>query len=99
MARRRAAHCLMTEDRMAIRRSIVIALGLAAAAAAAVSARDASASVVEKSAHIAGVDVQYKVVLPDGYDAAKAYPAVLVLGGGPQTMDTVERTSQANFRS
>ena len=85
---------------MAIRRSIVIALGLAAAAAAAaVSARDASASVVERSAHIAGVDVQYKVVLPDGYDAAKAYPAVLVLGGGPQTMDTVEHTLERNFRS
>jgi predicted peptidase len=84
---------------MAIRRSIVIALGLAVAAAAVLAARDASASVVEKSMRVAGVDVQYKVVLPDGYDAAKAYPAVLVLGGGPQTMDTVDRTLERNFRA
>ena len=42
--------------------------------------------------------VQYKVVLPDGYDPAKTYPAVLVFGGGPQTMNTVERTLENNFR-
>lgn len=68
-------------------------------AAAAVASLDASASVVEKSMRVAGVDVQYKVVLPDGYDAAKTYPAVLVLGGGPQTMDTVDRTLERNFRA
>jgi poly(3-hydroxybutyrate) depolymerase len=60
---------------------------------------DASASVVEKSMHVAGVDVRYKVVLPDGYDAAKSYPAVLVLGGGPQTMDVVDRTLERSFRA
>jgi polyhydroxybutyrate depolymerase len=69
------------------------------AAVAAVASLDASASVVEKSMRVAGVDVQYKVVLPDGYDAAKTYPAVLVLGGGPQTMDTVDRTLERNFRA
>jgi predicted peptidase len=83
---------------MAIRGSIVIGLGLAAATVA-LSARDAAASIVEKSMRVAGVDVQYKVVLPDGYDAAKPYPAVLVLGGGPQTMDTVDRTLERNFRA
>jgi predicted peptidase len=48
---------------------------------------------------VAGVDVQYKVVLPDSYDAAKAYPTILVLGGGPQTMDAVDRTLERNFRA
>src|SRR5689334_5809860 len=82
---------------MANRRVIVMGFGLAAAGA--LAAPVASASVVEKTARIAGVAVQYKVVLPDGYDAAKAYPAVLVLGGGPQTMDVVERTLERNFRA
>jgi len=67
--------------------------------AAILAAGDASASIVEKTARVAGVDVHYKVVLPDGYDAAKPYPAVVVLGGGPQTMDTVERTLERNFRA
>ena len=72
---------------------------IAAFVVAALATLDASASVVEKSMHVAGVDVDYKVVLPDGYDAAKAYPAILVMGGGPQTMDIVDRTLERNFRS
>jgi pimeloyl-ACP methyl ester carboxylesterase len=77
--------------------TISVSLGLIAAAA--LGARDASASVVDKHLRIAAVDVDYKVVLPDGYDAAKTYPAILVMGGGPQTMDTVERTLERNFRA
>ena len=68
-------------------------------AAALLTAVDAQASVLEKSMRVAGVDVQYKVVLADDYDAAKAYSAILVLGGGPQTMDTIERTLDRNFRA
>jgi predicted peptidase len=67
--------------------------------AAAVAALDASASIVDKTLRIAALDVHYKVLLPDGYDAAKAYPAILVMGGGPQTMDTVDRTLERNFRA
>jgi predicted peptidase len=48
---------------------------------------------------VAGTSVHYKIVLPNGYDAAKEYPAVLVMGGGPQTMGTVERTLERNFRA
>ena len=84
----------MTNRRM---RSIV--LGRLMTAASVLATLATSASVVEKTARVAGVDVQYKVVLPDGYDAAKAYPAILVLGGGPQTMDTVDRTLERNFRA
>jgi len=73
-------------------------IGLALAASA-LGALDASASVVERSMHVAGTDVHYELVLPDGYDSAKAYPGVIVLGGGPQTMEVVDRTIERNFRA
>jgi poly(3-hydroxybutyrate) depolymerase len=72
---------------------------IAIAAAAALATLDSSASVLEKTMRAAGMDVQYKVVLPDGYDAAKTYPAVLVMGGGPQTMNTVDGALERNFRA
>jgi len=58
----------------------------------------ARAEVLEKSKKVAGVTVQYKVVLPTGYDAAKAYPAIIALGGGPQTMNTVDGVLNRNLR-
>jgi poly(3-hydroxybutyrate) depolymerase len=57
-----------------------------------------SAEVVDKSMAVAGVKVYYKVVLPTGFDPAKEYPAILVMGGGPQTMNTVDSTINRNFR-
>ena len=59
----------------------------------------AAAEVTERVMRVAGTSVHYKLVLPDGYDAANEYPAVLVMGGGPQTMDTVDRTLERNFRA
>ena len=79
--------------------AIRIGVELAVAAVTLFIAFDASARVLEKSMHVAGLDVQYKVVVPDDYDAAKAYPAILVLGGGPQTMDTIDRALERNFRA
>jgi poly(3-hydroxybutyrate) depolymerase len=58
----------------------------------------AAAETRELSKRVAGTTVHYKVVLPTGYDPAKTYPAVLVFGGGPQTMNTVDRTLMSNFR-
>jgi len=72
---------------------------LAAVAVSLLSAVAASAEVVEKSKSVAGVTVHYKVVLPPGYDAARSYPAVLVMGGGPQTMNTVDGALNRNFRA
>jgi poly(3-hydroxybutyrate) depolymerase len=63
------------------------------------AAQALSAEVVEKSRTAAGVRVHYKVVLPSGYDPAKSYPAVLVMGGGPQTMNTVDGALDRNFRA
>jgi poly(3-hydroxybutyrate) depolymerase len=64
-----------------------------------VATEPASAEVMQRLMRVGATSVQYKIVLPDGYDTAKAYPAVLVMGGGPQTMDTVDRTLERNFRA
>jgi predicted peptidase len=57
------------------------------------------AEVLEKSAKVNGMTVQYKVVLPAEYDPAKAYPGILAFGGGPQTMDTVDAVLSRNLRA
>jgi len=57
------------------------------------------AEVLDKTKKVTGRTVQYKVVLPNGYDPAKAYPAILALGGGPQTMNTVDGILTRNFRA
>jgi poly(3-hydroxybutyrate) depolymerase len=57
------------------------------------------AEVLEKTKKVGGTTVRYKVVLPTGYDAAKAYPAILAFGGGPQTMNTVDGVLNRNFRA
>jgi poly(3-hydroxybutyrate) depolymerase len=71
----------------------------AAVLAIAASASPTGAEVLEKSAKVSGVTVQYKVVLPNGYDSTKAYPGIIALGGGPQTMNTIEGTLNRNFRA
>jgi predicted peptidase len=61
--------------------------------------RPLGAELLEKSKKVAGVTVHYKVVLPNGYDPAKAYPAILALGGGPQNMKTVDSVLDRNLRA
>lgn len=61
-------------------------------------ARPAQAELIEATKRVAGLTVQYTVVLPDGYDPARTYPGVLVFGGGPQTMRTIDGTLARNFR-
>lgn len=58
----------------------------------------ANAEVLDKTKAIGGTTVHYKVVLPNNYDAGKAYPAVLGFGGGPQTMNVVDSVISRNFR-
>jgi poly(3-hydroxybutyrate) depolymerase len=60
---------------------------------------DAHAELLDKTKKVAGTTVHYKVVLPNGYDSAREYPAVLAFGGGPQTMNTVEGILSRNFRA
>ena len=56
------------------------------------------AEVLEKTKEVGSTTVHYKTVLPNGYDPAKAYPAILAFGGGPQTMNTVDNILNRNFR-
>jgi len=57
------------------------------------------AELLEKTKRVGGTAVRYKVVLPNGYDPAKAYPAILAFGGGPQNMNTVDSVLNRNFRA
>ena len=57
------------------------------------------AELLEKTKKVGGTTVRYKVVLPNEYDPAKAYPAILAFGGGPQTMNTVDSVVNRNFRA
>ena len=61
--------------------------------------RPAQAELTEKTAKVGNVTVHYKVVLPNGYDASRTYPAILAFGGGPQTMNTVDSVLTRNLRA
>jgi poly(3-hydroxybutyrate) depolymerase len=74
-------------------------LAVTATAAVVLSATQLRAEQFEKTKKVGGTTVHYKVVLPNGYDPATAYPAVLALGGGPQTMNTVDSVLGRNFRA
>src|SRR5499427_3806764 len=59
----------------------------------------AKASVLDQTKKVGSATVHYKVVLPDGYDATKAYPGIIALGGGPQTMNTVDGVLSRNLQA
>ncbi|SRR5579883_732770 len=73
-------------------------LFLAAVALSVFFSQPLSAEVLDKVADISGTRLEYKVVLPNGYDASKTYPAILAFGGGSQTMDMVQATLARNWR-
>jgi len=73
--------------------AVVVAVSLLAAT------RPLHAELIEMTKKVAGTTVHYKVVLPNGYDPGKAYPGILALGGGPQSMNTVDSILQRNFRA
>jgi poly(3-hydroxybutyrate) depolymerase len=58
----------------------------------------AAAEVIERSMDVADMRVRYKLVLPHDYAAGTTYPGVLVFGGGPQTMRTIDGALENNFR-
>ena len=57
----------------------------------------ANAALTEKTGTFAGATVTYEVVTPAGFDPARPYPAVLVFGGGPQTL-RMARTEAERWR-
>ena len=58
----------------------------------------AGAELIEKSGTFGGLKLTYKVVLPDGYDATRTYPTVLVFTGGPQTLQMAANTLESDWR-
>ena len=76
-----------------------ISLFSATVVAAVSASQPIHAELLEKSKKVGGTTVRYKVVLPNGFDAAKAYPAILAFGGGPQNMNTVDSVLNRNLRA
>lgn len=58
----------------------------------------AHADVIDRSAKVDDTTIYYKVVLPNHFDPARTYPAVLGFGGGSQDMDSVNRVIERYFR-
>src|SRR6267154_2752424 len=81
------------------RSSSALAIATAASALVTFLSQPLRAEVLEATKTVGGTTVHYKTVLPNGYDPAKAYPAILALGGGPQTMNTVDNILNRNFRA
>ena len=71
----------------------------AALIVAVLATQPVQAELLEKSRQVGDTTVRYKVVVPDGYDPAMTYPAILAFGGGPQTMNTVENVLNHNLRA
>ena len=78
---------------------IASAVAIASAFAVLFTVLPSQAGVLEQTKKVRGVTVHYKVVLPDGYDATKTYPGIIALGGGPQTMNTVDGVLNRNLRA
>jgi len=57
-----------------------------------------AAKIFDKTADVAGTKLDYKVILPNDYDPAKAYFGILAFPGGPQTMEMVLGTVMRNWR-
>lgn len=49
-----------------------------------------TAATLAKEGTFGGLHVNYKVLLPDGFDAARSYPVILAFGGGEQSMPLVD---------
>jgi len=59
----------------------------------------AMAETLGKAGRFGGITVRYKVILPNGYDPARAYPAILAFPGGGQTLDGVNNMLERNWRA
>ena len=57
-----------------------------------------NAEVVAKSGTFSGIKVDYKVVLPKGYDPSKTYPSILGFAGGSQEMRIVDGVIKDHFK-
>ena len=58
---------------------------------------DARAETIAKAGRFGGITIRYKIVLPDGYDPVRAYPAILAFAGGRQNLDAVNNMLERNW--
>lgn len=70
-----------------------------AALALSLAAGPGRAEILGKSGRFAGATVDYKVLLPPGYDPAKAYPMVLVFTGGGQSLQGAQNTLEVDWKA
>jgi polyhydroxybutyrate depolymerase len=56
------------------------------------------AKVLHQSTRVGRTVVEYEVVLPNDYDPQRSYPTIVAFGGGPQTMDVVDRMVKRTFQ-
>jgi len=57
----------------------------------------AHAETLGKAGRFGGITIRYKVVLPNNYDPARAYPGILAFAGGAQTLDGVNGMLERNW--
>jgi predicted peptidase len=60
--------------------------------------RYAYAETLGKAGRFGGITVRYKVIVPNNYDPARVYPAILAFAGGAQTLDGVNNMLERNWR-
>jgi poly(3-hydroxybutyrate) depolymerase len=70
-----------------------------AALAVGLAAGVGRAEILSRSGQFSGTRVDYKVLLPPGYDPAKAYPAVLVFTGGGQSLEAAQNTLEVDWKA
>lgn len=58
----------------------------------------ALAEVSEDTREFGGLDVRYRIILPDNYDPSQTYPTVLQFPGGSQTWNIVAGSTDADWR-
>lgn len=58
----------------------------------------AKAEVREESGRFGGLDLRYRVILPDNYDPERSYPTILHFAGGSQSWDIVVRSTDSDWR-
>jgi hypothetical protein len=79
---------LMTRTSLALAAALSLAVGVPAAA-----------DVLDRTATINGMRVEYKVITPRNFDPTKTYPSVLAFPPGDQSMDMVMVGIDYNYRA
>jgi len=70
-----------------------------AALAVGLAAGPGRAEILSRTGSFSGTRIDYKVLLPPGYDPAKAYPAVLVFTGGGQSLEAAQNTLEVDWKA